>query len=464
MSTEGKNSNISNEAEEDEMKKKTVLPTKNFQARNSVLTELFLVDHIQTIYHIFVAILILFVCNTFAFDLIEEGRLNLDFDLLRWAFGDIVRVLKIWCGMKISTLILVYSSYVVWVHCRHVKMIDRIFLGIYIFYQISFFLVPIVLTYDQQRLPVASASIIVLEQLRLMMKSHSFIRENIGKVLRRKVWEKKKNKIPYFNNYIYFLFAPTLIYRDEYPRTKQIRWNFVMANFTQVVACVFFLYYLFSQFCLPVFKNFNENHLTLHKFIRSIFLSTLPGSLSLFISFYCFLHAWLNAWAEMLRFADRLFYKDWWNSTSFSQYYRKWNIVVHDWLFTYIYKDVFLIFRKRTFSLFVVFAISALLHEYVLVFAFGFFYPVLFVLFFGPGVLFVFLSRRKPRSYWNVIMWVALFSGQGLLMCLYSVEWYSRRNCMISDIWLIDFIKPRSWFCQSPRTLHNITTNTTSIV
>lgn len=70
----------------------------------------------------------------------------------------------------------------------------------------------------------------------------------------------------------------------------------------------------------------------------------------------------------MLRFADRMFYKvisrvvlstvtwrilffnifqnylfffkqDWWNSTSFANYYRTWNVVVHDWLYCYVYRD-----------------------------------------------------------------------------------------------------------------------------
>jgi len=45
----------------------------------------------------------------------------------------------------------------------------------------------------------------------------------------------------------------------------------------------------------------------------------------------------------MLRFGDRLFYKDWWNSVNFSGYYRNWNIVVHDWLFTYIYQDTYMV-------------------------------------------------------------------------------------------------------------------------
>jgi len=33
------------------------------------------------------------------------------------------------------------------------------------------------------------------------------------------------------------------------------------------------------------------------------------GVLVLFLAFFAFLHCWLNAFAEMLRFGDRMFYK-----------------------------------------------------------------------------------------------------------------------------------------------------------
>ena len=35
--------------------------------------------------------------------------------------------------------------------------------------------------------------------------------------------------------------------------------------------------------------------------------------------------------------------QDWWNSTSYADYYRTWNVVVHDWLYAYIYKDVLMV-------------------------------------------------------------------------------------------------------------------------
>ena len=77
--------------------------------------------------------------------------------------------------------------------------------------------------------------------------------------------------------------------------------------------------------------------------------------------------------------------QDWWTASSQASYFRVWNIVVHDWLYTYIYRDFseILIPGKRFCQASVVFIISAIFHEYVLAFKFRFFYPVLLVAFGG---------------------------------------------------------------------------------
>ena len=66
-------------------------------------------------------------------------------------------------------------------------------------------------------------------QMRITMKSYSFIRENAYKVLYP--WNKDDDdgpavwyegqmspKVASFSQYVYFFFAPTLLYRDHYPR------------------------------------------------------------------------------------------------------------------------------------------------------------------------------------------------------------------------------------------------------
>jgi len=167
--------------------------------------------------------------------------------------------------------------------------------------------------------------------------------------------------------------------------------------FGQVLAAILYVYYVIVRFCVPTFANLNQNQITLPIFISVLFNSIMPGSLFLLLGFYGFLHCWLNAFAEMLRFADRMFYKDWWNSTSFAAYYRSWNVVVQDWLYTYIYKDIFILSgRKNRFIPAVcVILISATFHEFVMIFALGFFYPVMFLLFGVVGMGFLFFPTEK---------------------------------------------------------------------
>ena len=84
-------------------------------------------------------------------------------------------------------------------------------------------------------LPPASAVALLMEQVRLLMKTHAFVRSNVpnsvkqGNIIRE---AKKKNKsasvevivpdpenlCPDFSKFLYFLFAPTLVYRNHYPR------------------------------------------------------------------------------------------------------------------------------------------------------------------------------------------------------------------------------------------------------
>ena len=47
--------------------------------------------------------------------------------------------------------------------------------------------------------------------------------------------------------------------------------------------------------------------------------------------------------------------------------------------------------------------------------------------FLSVSVLFVFV-KGSSRG-WNVFLWLGLFMGMGLLMCLYSMEFFARRNC-----------------------------------
>ncbi|KAH9282088.1 Sterol O-acyltransferase 1 [Echinococcus granulosus] len=466
------------------------LPEKNFCHRNSVLTDLFKISHIETVYHIFIAVLLIFALNTVLSDVVEKGGVVhvYHFELLVWTFKGFFNVFHCWITMFLSTSLFVYLAFIMWASKRKpvhkFTNFDFAFVILYVIYQVAFAILPVVFIFKYDIAP-SSTAIVCLEQIRLMMKSHAFVRANIGSAMlsgeecehekarrrrRRPLTEDERFPvsacgdsvteeveitmsngipIPPFSQYLYFLFAPTLVYRSAYPRTPYIRWHFVTINLLQMGLCIVYTYFIFARFCFAYFANFGRSeqfNFSLRQLITSSFGCMLPGALLLLINFYAFLHCWLNAFAELLRFGDRLFYKDWWNSITFSAYYRTWNVVVHDWLYTYVYRDVYAISgrNRRMLAQTAVFMLSAIVHEYVLTVVFRFFYPVLFIIFGGVG--FAIANLRGRSRLWNVGLWAGLFMGMGILMCLYSMEWYARKNCPPAQ-GLIDLFIPRSWFC-----------------
>ncbi|KAK7794579.1 hypothetical protein R5R35_003595 [Gryllus longicercus] len=365
------------------------LSDKIFLARESLLTDLFQIKHFYTIYNIFIAILIILFLNTAVYDIVSTGTLNLGLSLIQWNFGKFHIFFLMWILMMIGT-VGVYCSMHFWAHYRKEyygksasrKAWDYGWLGLYIIYQVIFGIWPVaqVLKYN---LPPASSMALLMEQVRLIMKSHAFVRSNIPRALTYKPHSEQDEKklIPEFGHFLYFLFVPTLVYRDSYPRTHKISWHKVIWHFLEVVGVIFY---------------------------------------------------------------------DWWNANSYAEYYRMWNLVVHDWLYTYIFKDYCLLIKSksRLGPTLTVFIVSAIVHEYILMFVFRFFYPLLFVAFGGFSAALVFLTGSSSKRG-NLFMWLTLCLGTGVLTAAYSMEWYARINCPQVLDTVTDFFVPRSWFCNA---------------
>ncbi|XP_060132605.1 sterol O-acyltransferase 1 isoform X6 [Zootoca vivipara] len=316
---------------------------KVFVARKSPLDELFEVEDIRTIHHVFIAFFILIILSTLIVNFIDEGRLVLEFDLLVYTFGKGSVVASTWLYMFLFTLTVPYGLFLLWAQryhgSSHKTIRSAFFGGLFMIFQIFGLGVGPAYIAIVYNLPPASAAIVILEQVRLLMKIYSFIRENTPRILSFTPQKTNTVQVPKVSQYLYFLFAPTLIYRDEYPRTPTIRWSYVATMFAQVLGSLFYTSYLFDKYILPAFRNYSREHFNVRELVLCIFNTILPSILVTIFLFFLLLHCWLNAFAEMLRFADRMFYKDWWNSTSYARYYRTWNVVVHDWLYYYAYKD-----------------------------------------------------------------------------------------------------------------------------
>ncbi|KAJ8725564.1 hypothetical protein PYW08_003747 [Mythimna loreyi] len=421
---------------------------EEFAIRESPLTTLLDSSiHIRTIYHIFVVILLVLICDTVIFDLVENGKINIGLSVVATGFGDMRRVFKLWVyefivSMSLYPLLLAYS----WIGAISRKYPALrptvVMLGVIgvIALEVAVAAVPL-FDMGRKQLPVGSTAIVTGEMLRFMMKLVAIASACGPRCL-------NGTPLPTFKLHIYFMFAPTLIYRDQYPRTKKIRWGVVVFHLLEVAAVIFYISFLWEIVIVPNWADYGkEKTVAISTVVRSMFASVLPGTISVLCGFYCVLHSWLNAWSEMLKFGDRLFYEDWWTASCFSQYFRRWNLVVHSWLRDHIYLPL-ATYAGRSLATFSVFFVSAIAHEVFMTLMCGFFYPVLLVQFGVLGVILVPLTEKAGRRYpnaFNLLLWFGFSIGNGILWSLYPMEYFARRNCPPSEN--DSFFIPKSWTC-----------------
>lgn len=321
-------------------------------------------------------------------------------------------------------------------------------LSIYIASQLIFLYIPAkVCLHLDLRCPIACA--LMLETVRMIMKMHAFVRTICGRVLQgtSKADKEEQIIIPELQKYIYYLFAPTFLYRDHYPRRTSIRWNFVAARFLEVVATTFLFAYIYERNIKPTFEDYGKVDMPAGSFVSQHFGMLLPSTLIFLGTHHLIIHSWLNFTGELLRFGDRLFYKDWWTTGNYDDYFRNWNLVVGDWLYEYIYKDLRTnIFRGSNIACaLAVYLLSAIFHEYALGFSVQLFFPLLFVLVLCCAVPLIFITRHVPSKVGNMMIWFSLIYGNGLMISLYCMEYFTKMNCPkeSDESWFV----PHLWSC-----------------
>lgn len=109
-------------------------------------------------------------------------------------------------------------------------------------------------------------------------------------------------------------------------------------------------------------------------------------------------------------------------------------MIVHDHLYNYLYVDLRRLGVPQGVCFFLTFLVSALVHEYIIALSLKFFYPVLLVMFLFFGVGFVFLTKHLGTTgrWWNIFFWANLIIGNGMLLIMYSREYYARNSDMVS--------------------------------
>lgn len=170
-----------------------------------------------------------------------------------------------------------------------------------------------------------------------------------------------------FGNLFYFVAAPTLCYQVSYPRTQRVRKRWL---FRRVVEWLFYqalTLFIVEQYMIPTVANALKDgafdRLDVFFMLERVLKLALPNLYVWLCIFYALFHLWLNILAEVTRFGDRDFYKDWWNASDLEEYWRTWNMPVHRWMLRHIYHPAVRQGLPKAAAMILVFFVSAVGHE-----------------------------------------------------------------------------------------------------
>ncbi|CRG99731.1 diacylglycerol O-acyltransferase, putative [Plasmodium relictum] len=244
-------------------------------------------------------------------------------------------------------------------------------------------------------------------------------------------------------NYYTYILMPTMCFQFSYPRTKKIRWLHVFKHIIEVLLLIVMIKIISDQYMFITVKNtftmkeFNSAQFSVKitHIIERMLKVSIPTLYIWLIGFLIVFHHWCNILAEVTRFGDRLFYKDWWNASSFAEYWRKWNLPIHYFVSRHINKPLINYGINRKYSMIVVFFISALLHEYLISIPLKLGFSGYIFLAFICQIPLIHLTNneffKKHKTIGNSIFWIVFcFTGQPLILFIYYYMWIDKQGIL----------------------------------
>nr|AAW51456.1 diacylglycerol acyltransferase [Lotus japonicus] len=237
-----------------------------------------------------------------------------------------------------------------------------------------------------------------------------------------------------FKSLAYFMIAPTLCYQPRYPRSPSIRKGWVLRQLVKLIIFTGVMGFIIEQYINPIVQN-SQHPLkgNLLYAIERVLKLSVPNLYVWLCMFYCFFHLWLNILAELLRFGDREFYKDWWNAKTFEEYWRMWNMPVHKWMIRHLYFPCLRNGIPKGVAILIAFLVSALFHELCIAVPCHIFKLWAFggIMFQVPLILITNYLQNKFRNSMvgNMIFWF-IFSilGQPMAVLLYYHDLMNRKS------------------------------------
>ncbi|KDQ61746.1 hypothetical protein JAAARDRAFT_31224 [Jaapia argillacea MUCL 33604] len=217
-------------------------------------------------------------------------------------------------------------------------------------------------------------------------------------------------------NFAVYQLIPSLVYELEYPRTDRIRPLYIFEKTVATFGTFALLYTITETFIIPL-----SDRSSTQSFARCLLDLALPFMMAYILLFYIIFECICNGFAELSYFADRQFYEDWWNATSWDEFSRKWNKPVHSFLLRHVYAETSYKVSKHS-AMFLTFLLSAAVHEMVMAVVTQKIRMYLFTMQLIQIPL-IYVGRipaiRRNKLLGNIVFWLGLYAGFPLLCVAY---------------------------------------------
>jgi sterol O-acyltransferase len=338
----------------------------------------------------------------------------------------------------------------------------------------------------------ASRIFLAIESLRLVMKSTAFVFETVSE----KHKQRRNSDTPVtvtatassddhislevtcspehetndqdwtsLRHFVYFLFAPTLLYRPSYPLKSERNWSLVF-RYSFLILSLFCITFKFGEKTAIPLRVLGVERITWSTLLTQLYWTMWMS----FISVICNIahqELWSNVFGELTLFGDRRFYGDWYRQEESTKWLLKWNIIVQEFLFEYIY-----LFPRRRYGkfwgVFFVMLFSGIGHDFVIIVLVGMYLPIYTISL--PAMAFMHLGKEnrpltvreqnategnqgEQKQETPSLSKFLVVSNQFVSQCIVYfplyLEYYSRQNCPSQFSRVADFFIPRFPFCMS---------------
>jgi diacylglycerol O-acyltransferase-1 len=168
---------------------------------------------------------------------------------------------------------------------------------------------------------------------------------------------------------LYYFLIPTFDFKLHYKKKKSIDKLFLIKRISETIVLWGLFFFMIAHFVVPIIQQSDEIFIKETHFLEKIAFFVrlaLSCTASWIVMFIAVFHGFCQSVAEILRYSDRAFYLDWWNSRNLSQYWRTWNLPIHTFFLRHVSNPLTSLGLNRHAINSIVFVISAIFHEYII--------------------------------------------------------------------------------------------------